>query len=181
MKCYVEDCDLGEGFYHTSGGTFLPAVYLGCITKSQYPIIVSLIDTAVTMSYQTGPKCKACVAGETWNGFTDDQPCVDVQATCPVGAGYLISTQPSADSTCAMCSKGQLSDATDNEPCVDHVVTSCPAGEELTPGSTTHDGNCAPCPLGTMSYKSVGMRVCARKFHDYTTPVHIQSWTVGPN
>ena len=23
MKCYVEDCSLGEGFYHTSGGAHL--------------------------------------------------------------------------------------------------------------------------------------------------------------
>ena len=46
-----------------------------------------------------GGKCTSCMAGETFSAETDDQPCVAVTATCPVGQGYTATTTVRRDSS----------------------------------------------------------------------------------
>ena len=96
-----------------------------------------------------GAECNSCVAGETFNSMTDDQPCMAVLASCPAGHGYAESLSKESDASCSKCARGTFSSADDADACTPHAITSCPAGEQLTAGTASTDGSCAACPDGT--------------------------------
>ena len=79
-----------------------------------------------------------CVAGSSFNGAIDDQPCAVVGAECP--AGTVESTAPDAqtDRVCTPCEDANTTACTDAT-----TATQCAAGFGLS------SGDCVGCSAGT--------------------------------